>query len=210
MAQPHTTAVIIASRPVVAGMRRYVPSDAFIIAADAGWKNAEALGLPIHLAVGDFDSAAAPKGAQELLRLPAEKDDTDTHFAAKQAVLRGFKSALMLGCMGGRADHTHANLQTLLYLAQNGLSARMEEPGCTVHCFGPGAHRLPAEAGRWLSVFAAGGPARGVTLSGVKYPLHAATLEPNTPLGVSNAFVEPRAHIACETGWLYVYTTEET
>lgn len=203
-------AVIIASRPLSAGMLQYLPQEAFVIGADAGWKSAVDAGLTVDLAVGDFDSYKPPKAelangrVRELLRLPAEKDDTDTHYAAKELVKRGFEQALLLGGLGGRPDHTHANLQTLLYLAESGIRAMAADEGVEIHCMGPGSLQLAKDSGRWLSVFAAGGPACGVTLEGVKYPLNKALLTPNTPLGTSNEFAARVATINCDEGYLYV------
>ena len=79
-----------------------------ILAADAGWKTARALGFAPTLALGDFDTAPAPKGP-DVLRLPAEKDDTDTFFAARKALEMGCSEVLILGGIGGRLDHTLAN-----------------------------------------------------------------------------------------------------
>lgn len=197
------TAVIFASRPVAAGMLRYVPKGAFVIGADAGWQRAAVLGLAVDLAVGDFDSASAPPAGQ-VLRLPAEKDDTDTHFAARWALEEGFGNVVLLGALGGRKDHTHANLQTLLYLAQGGAACLAADETCEIYAFAPGVHRLPAQRGRFLSVFAAGGPAAGVWLAGVRYPLQNATLQPGVPLGTSNEFEAPAAEIRLKEGFLYV------
>ncbi len=198
------TAVIFASRPVSAGMRRYVPAGALVLAADAGWKNARALGLEVDVAVGDFDSAPPPPGAAELLTLPAEKDDSDTHCAAKLALERGCTSVVLLGAAGGRADHHHANLQTLLHLAKAGARAMMADEESEIVCVGPGSLELEAAGWRWLSVFAAGGPATGVDLAGLRYPLHKAALSPDTPLGLSNEFAAGVAKVSHTSGYLYV------
>ena len=52
----------------------------------------------------------------------------------------------------------------------------------------------------YLSVFPLDGPLTGVDLAGVFYPLCAATLTPDFPLGVSNEFTAPQAHLACTGG----------
>ena len=60
---------------------------------------------------------------------------------------------------------------------------------------------LERKAWMYLSVFALGAPMTGVTLQGVYYPLHDATLsELDYPLGTSNEFTEPMAHLQCRTG----------
>lgn len=198
------TAVIFASRPVSAGMRQYVPPGAFVAGADAGWQNAVSLGLFVDLALGDFDSSPRPDCAREVIVLPPEKDDTDTHFAAKELLRRGYNDFVLLGVFGGRRDHEMANYHTMLHLAQSGARVLAAAEDFEARCLAPGTLRLPRGSWQWLSVFAAGGPARGVRLRGVKYPLTDAVLTPDTPIGTSNEFAADEALIECTEGCLYV------
>ena len=88
-----------------------------ILAADAGWKTARALGFAPTLALGDFDTAPAPKGP-DVLRLPAEKDDTDTFFAARKALEMGCSEVLILGGIGGRlGPYAGQHLHTAVFRA---------------------------------------------------------------------------------------------
>ena len=48
--------------------------------------------------------------------LPCEKDDTDTVFAVKEAIKRGFDDFLLIGIVGARLDHTLGNVSSLLHL----------------------------------------------------------------------------------------------
>lgn len=197
-------AVIITSQPVSAGMLRYVPKNAYVVAADAGWQNARALGIGIDLVVGDFDSSDEPDGSEETIRLPAEKDDSDAFYALKYVLKYGCRNVVLLGALGGRWDHEYANLQLMLYAAQNNAKCLMPKDGFELRCVGKGEYTQIAAGWKWLSVFAAGGVASGVHLSGVKYPLTNATLTPNTPLGLSNEFAADEARICLGDGYLYV------
>ena len=50
----------------------------YIICADSGFKYAERLGLKPDILLGDFDSySAVGNEAENVITLPAEKDDTD-------------------------------------------------------------------------------------------------------------------------------------
>lgn len=198
-------AVIIASRPVSAGMLSFIEEGAFVITADAGWQTAEKLELTVDLAVGDWDSSSLPTIAKKVASLPQQKDDTDTLFAAKMAVEQGYTHILILGATGGRADHMFANMQVLLYLAKQNVFAVMADENSMLYCMAPGKLELMAENWRWLSVFAAGGSTEGVCLSGVKYPLNNAVLTPDFPIGISNEFCEDVASISCKKGFLYVW-----
>ena len=101
--------VIFAGLPVAPELCEDIGPQDIIITADAGWKTARAMGFFPALALGDFDTAPAPEGP-DVLRLPAEKDDTDTFFAARRALETGCSEVLILGGIGGRLDHTLANI----------------------------------------------------------------------------------------------------
>lgn len=199
--------VIVCPRPVGQEMKRYVLPGAFVIAADAGWRRAKEIGVEPDLVLGDFDSSGLPEGIAHIV-LPAEKDDTDTFYAARVAVEKGFDEVVILGGTGGRADHTMANYATLLYLAQNGVRGCMADEQGEVFCRTPGRFEVDRRPGCYLSVFAMGGAARGVTLEGVKYPLHDALLLPEYPLGVSNEFAAGRAVVSHTEGNLLVFITQ--
>ena len=79
----------------------YLNPDDFNIFCDSGLSHREALGIEPHLIVGDFDSHENPHLDVETIVLPREKDDTDTVYAVKEAVKRGFDDFLLLGAAGG-------------------------------------------------------------------------------------------------------------
>lgn len=76
----------------------------------------EALGVKPDLIVDDFDSHQNPNLDVETIVLPCEKDDTDTVFAVKEAIKRGFADFLLIGVVGARLDHTPGNVSILLML----------------------------------------------------------------------------------------------
>ncbi len=53
---------------------------------------------------------------------PPEKDDTDMMLAIKLGLSRGYREFAIYGGLGGRLDHTIANIQALTYLAGEGAS----------------------------------------------------------------------------------------
>ena len=80
-----------------------------IICADGGLLIAETLGLiPTHL-IGDYDSMNMPDST-DIIKLPMEKDMTDTEAAVDMAVALGYEHITVLGGLGGRFDHTMGNL----------------------------------------------------------------------------------------------------
>ena len=91
-----------------------------VIAADCGIKNAEKFKINPHIIIGDFDSLGYVPEADNTIIHPIEKDDTDTLLAVKKGFEMGYTSFRIFGCVGGRLDHTLANIQTADYIAENG------------------------------------------------------------------------------------------
>lgn len=196
-------AVVFSAVPVESEMAAYVQPGDFIVACDAGYRNAAKLGVRPDLIVGDFDSAPQPETDRETIVLPHVKDDTDTQFAARWLVEHGYEEVTLLGALGGaRIEHMFANVSTGLFLAMHGIKTILADARSEMHYLLPGKE-LVLERKDWmyLSVFALGAPMTGVTLQGVYYPLENATLsELDYPLGTSNEFVEPVAHLQCTGG----------
>lgn len=196
-------AVVFSAVPVESDMAAYVQPGDFIVACDAGYRNAAKLGVRPDLIVGDFDSAPQPETDRETIVLPHVKDDTDTQFAARWLVEHGYEEVTLLGALGGaRIEHMFANVSTGLFLAMHSIKTILADARSEMHYLLPGKE-LVLERKDWmyLSVFALGAPMTGVTLQGVYYPLENATLsELDYPLGTSNEFIEPVAHLQCAGG----------
>jgi len=184
-----------------------------IIAADAGLDLAERLGVTPHLVVGDMDSVTpgalerARAAGVEIVTRPTDKDETDLELALAEAWsgLRGRSGAsvVVLGGAGGRLDHLAANLAVLTgprwrhvqITAWMGTS-RVD----VVHT----SRTLRGVAGMEVSILAWHGAAEGVTTTGLRWPLHRATLEPGSALGTSNRFTGDTATVSLVRGTVSV------
>ena len=188
-------------------------SGAFVIGCDKGCLYAEKQSVTLDLCVGDFDSYGGPlPGGAPVKRLPAEKDDTDTLFAVKYALERGFKKIAVRCAFGGRLDHTVSNLETLVFAAEKGAVAEATGNEEYAVSFGPeaGEFRIPRRRGYSLSVFAGNGQARGVTIKGTKYELKRGTLSGSFPLGASNEWAADEATVSVGAGTLLLITSKKT
>ena len=93
---------------------RILRGDDFFICCDSGLRHAEKLRITPSLIVGDFDSSERPDTDIETIVLPREKDDTDTVYAAKEAVSDEMMEAMMgymplrglISFSQGKIDHT--------------------------------------------------------------------------------------------------------
>ena len=179
------------------------PADGdWIIAADGGYCAVQKAGLHADWVVGDFDSLGDAPAGERILRHPVEKDDTDTMLAVKIGLAHGFRRFRLYGGLGGRLDHTIANLHALAYLDAHGAEGRLIGAHETAAMLSDGTVRFSAAAAGTLSVFAWGGRAAGVTLTGLHYPLCDAVLTPEFPLGVSNEFTGAESEVTVRSGRL--------
>ncbi len=176
-----------------------------IIACDKGYEYARLDGIAVSVIIGDLDSYQGniPSNAP-VIRLKPEKDDTDTMAAIKLAKEKGCTDIVLTCSLGGRADHLLANLQGGAYAISKGLSFSIIEDNCEIHFLSNGALSFPKKDDFSLSVFSLTDECRGVSLSGVKYPLEAATLTNRFPLGVSNEWLSDKATVSVGDGILAI------
>jgi len=199
--------VFAGGEPVDAAGAARLPDAVFTVAADSGVEHALALGRDVDLVVGDFDSAdpaaidAAVACGAEVRRYPAEKDRSDLELALHAARAAGATHVIVVGGSGGRLDHFLANVLLLASpsFADIDIEARLDDTLITViHR----AARLSGAPGDLCSLLAAGGPARGVRTTGLRYPLHGEDLLPGSTRGLSNELAEPVATVSIEHGTL--------
>lgn len=179
-------------------LKSLLQQEDFIAVADGGDRLAAALGVTPSLTVADFDSSAPRKVAGECVRLPVEKDVTDTHAALELLFARGHREFLLLGCLGGRLDHTIAALLAARLMTEKGCTVTLADDHNVVTVLLPGNYTLQKGG---FSVFAMSDTVEGLTLCGVQYPLKDFTLESKNPLCVSNCALED-ATLAFEKGVL--------
>ncbi|HEV2994196.1 MAG TPA: thiamine diphosphokinase [Acidimicrobiia bacterium] len=188
-------------------VRTRLPAEAFVIAADSGLAHARALGRHVDLVVGDLDSvnidelAEARRDGAAVETHSRDKDQTDLELALDAALARGARTVTVVGGHGGRLDHFAANL-TLL-------AAPRYRPAHLDAWMGD-AHvvvvrddvELSGTPGALLTLVPLGGPACGISTTGLRYPLDDEDLDVGTSRAVSNEFTAARARIQLRGGTL--------
>lgn len=191
---------IFGGAPVSGDYKVIPPSDAYLIAADSGFSLLKRMGMMPDLVLGDFDSLTEDKPTGcEILTAAAEKDDTDTMLAVKTALSRGYSDITIAGSIGGRLDHTFANIQSLAYIVDNGGSGRLVGESDTAEIFGVGEYRFRKNESMYFSVFSYSEEAV-VTTKGTKYDLDSYRLTSSFPLGVSNEILSSECILKIEKG----------
>ncbi len=179
------------------------PGD-LIIAADGGYRYLQTLGIEPDILMGDFDSLEIVPEHQHLIRHSPIKDDTDMALAVAWAEEAGYNTFFLYGGLGGRLDHTIANLQLLTQMARKGMEAYLIGQGSIITAIKDGGLQFPAQANGMISVFCQGEQAAGVFEHGLKYTLENAVLTCDRALGVSNEFIGGPGSIEVKSGTLLV------
>ena len=190
---------------------RFRASDArgdfdFVIAVDGGFAYLEEIGRVPDVALGDFDSLGYVPQAPEVISFPSHKDKSDLEIAFDYAAEQGAHSVVVYGALGGRLDHTMANLQMGSRFAEEGMDVSFVAVDCVVRIVvGPSLFDLPQLESGTVSVFSARDFAYGVVESGLEYPLDAEVFTNRTTLGVSNELRGRPASVSVREGTLYVF-----
>ncbi len=169
----------------VGRIRQYLRADDFAVYCDSGLRHRSRLGLAPGLIVGDFDSHPRPETDTETIVLPREKDDTDTVFAVREALRRGYERFLLLGMTGRRMDHTLGNLSILLRLDTLGRQAILVDDYSEMEVVSREAAEIP-DRFPYFSLLACAGTARGIRITGAKFPLEDGEITCDYQYGISN------------------------
>lgn len=184
---------------------RNIPLDsAYIIAADAGYKTLKAKKIEPNLIIGDFDSLSNAPEHPNIIKAPTEKNDTDMALAVKHGLKTGLKTFIIDGGIGGRLDHTLANIQLLKKINQNKANGILLGKEINITTITNQTISFAKGTKGTISIFTMGDKARGVTLKGLKYTLNNATLTDIFPIGVSNEFATNPVAITVKTGTLVI------
>ena len=196
--------VIIGGAPIenYERIKKFLQDDDFYIYCDSGLNHIDSLGKKPNLIVGDFDSHSNPNMNVETIVLPRAKDDTDTTFAAKQGIERGFEEFILIGVTGGRIDHTLGNIYLLQYLYKHGKKGILIDnfSECEIIDSSPAYVK---DCYPYFSLVNISGIAKGITIKNAKFPLDNAEIIPEYQYGVSNEVLKGKtAEISVKEGSL--------
>lgn len=180
-----------------------------LICADMGIEYAQQLGWQPDLILGDFDSASPEavavyrKQGCMVQTYPRMKDYTDTHLAVEAALESGATEIIILGGTGTRLDHTLGNIQLLKRIANDGAAGQIIDDHNTITVI-TDTFIIHGQSGDLVSLLPLTEQVTGVTLNGLQYPLHDATLSIGNPIGISNVLTGETATVQLRSGALIV------
>ena len=183
-------------------IRETLCGEDYVIFCDSGLKHLEQLQVAPSLIVGDFDSHENPHLDVETIVLPCEKDDTDTVFAVKEAIKRGFEDFLLIGVVGARLDHTLGNVSILLYLDSLGKKGSIIDDYSEMEIVSAEPVSI-CDRYAFFSLLNITGCAKGITITGAKYPLNGGEITCEYQYGISNEVLPGKtAQVAVSCGKL--------
>lgn len=194
-----------------------------VVCADSGLDSAYKLGLPVHYAMGDFDSVSEEilnryqNGQMEgictkFVSYPPEKDATDFHIVLEWVTEQFPEEILILGATGKRMDHFLASLNILMKPLSYGIPAYIVDKHNKIYMLNHSSviHRKNL-FGKYLSLVPFTQEVTGVCLKGFKYELEDRTLTIGDSIGVSNELGEEKesALIKFEEGILVIVESND-
>lgn len=194
-----------------------------VVCADSGLDSAYKLGLPVHYAMGDFDSVSPEVFASyqseekegiytEFTPYPPEKDATDTHIVVEWVMQKHPEEIVILGATGKRLDHFLANVHILLLPLSQGIPAYLVDKHNKLYLAEHNCVLKREELfGKYISLIPFTEQVTGVCLKGFRYGLENGTLKSGDSLGVSNELSagEGSASIALKEGILIVVESRD-
>ena len=181
---------------------REISNEDYFIYCDSGLRHMRELGAEPDLIVADFDSAEDPPLDVETLVLPHEKDDTDTFYAVKEAVKRGFDDFLLVGVVGNRFDHTLGNISILLYLDSACKKARIVDDYSEMEIVSDKPVFIE-DSWSYFSLLNITGCAKGISIEGAAYPLEDGEITCEYQYGISNEVLPgKKARVSLKEGKL--------
>ena len=187
----------------------------FIIGVDRGALVLIEQGIYPHLSIGDFDSVTTSElekikeSSLELIQLPSEKDETDTEVALNYLLNKKVSSINLYGVIGGRIDHTLANIRLLLQFAKKGLALTLVDKGNYLTVLAPGNHEIQSPRLPYISFFALESTVTNLTLANLKYPLINYQLKQDDIRCISNETISSSFSVSFDTGYLLMIYSQD-
>jgi thiamine pyrophosphokinase len=139
----------------------------------------------------------------KIIKYSAKKDFTDTELALDYALSLKPEAIFIWGALGGRIDHTLANVFLLCKAQEKGIRTFLIDEYGEAFVLDKETSFIN-ETGKTISLLALSPEVTGVTLTGFLYPLKEETLTMGESRGISNIITDVRASISVRQGKLLV------
>ena len=173
--------------------------DDLLICADAGYSYVKDMNIDVDLLVGDFDSLNSVPSNINIYKLPKEKYETDLYIAIEEGIKKGYQEFYIYGALGGRIEHSFANIQILSKLAKQNIKAKLIDQNTVVEVLTEGVHIYSKDMIGYFSLFSLSEKSV-ITIENLKYELNKKELTYLFPLGIDNEFIGKESTINIHKG----------
>jgi thiamine pyrophosphokinase len=194
---------------------RLHPTDR-IFCADGGARHALALGLTPHAIIGDLDSlppelvAEMEAAGVAIHRHPMRKDQTDLELALEVAIAEKPDEILLFTALGGRLDHTLANILLLAHPKYASVRFTLVDgPQWAILLHSHQSITIRGQPGDTLSLIPLSPKVSRVTLTGVEWPLEKATLSLGSTWTISNSLVNHQVTLQIGEGMVLLVHSDK-
>ncbi len=182
----------------------------YIICCDGGANHTYKMNIVPNYIIGDLDSIENEvidyyKTKKVIFKeFPSKKNETDMELGIYLAKSLGALQIDFIGALGGRIDHTIANINILSYVRDLEIKTKILSEKETIYLIKDEEIKLEGTKGSLVSVIPINGDAKGVTLKGLEYTLENYDMVYSIPLGISNAILDKEFTIKVECGNLLI------
>ena len=182
----------------------------FIIGADGGCNHLYKMNITPDYVIGDLDSINNDlvdyyKSENVIFKTyPSHKDETDSEICIYLAKELNAKEIDFYGSLGGRIDHTLANIGLMHYVRQMNIIPRIITSEEEIAIIKNEEVILHGKKGDTVSIIPIMTDANNVTLKKLEYPLNNAKMGYLSSLGISNVMLENKCSIKIEDGYALI------
>lgn len=178
----------------------------YIIGADGGCNHLYKMNLTPDYIIGDLDSVDEEVISYykskniPLKKYPTHKNETDSEICVYLAKELNAKKIDFFATLGGRIDHTLANIGLMNYVKNMNITPRILTTEEEILIVKNEEITLKGNKGDVVSVISILGESKGVTLENMEYPLENSKIGYLSSLGVSNVMLGDKCKIKIEDG----------
>ena len=182
----------------------------YIICADGGANHTYNMDIVPDYIIGDLDSVEIEIVSYyencgiRFEKFPSKKNETDTELCIYLADKLKAKEIHFVGALGGRIDHTIANINLLYYVRQMNIVPKILSEKEQVYIAINEEITIHGNKGDTISIIPINGDAKGVTLTNLEYPLNNYDMKFYLPLGISNVMLNKECKLKVEDGSILI------
>lgn len=182
----------------------------FIIGADGGCNHLYKMNIIPNYIIGDLDSINNDlvdyyKNKNVFFKkYPSHKDETDSEICIYLAKELKAEEIDFYGSLGGRIDHTLANIGLMHYVREMNITPRIITSEEEITIIRNEEIILHGKKGDTVSVVPIMADVNNITLKKLEYPLNNAKMGYLSSLGISNVMLEDECIIKIEDGYALI------